>query len=128
MDSIAYSFSQQLFMRKSSTSLSSYASASEGSRYSEIKGPSDCSRESDNSLYQMPCAPRAFMDSSVHSEDLQYLSAGREADQLSLSSTASSTGYPRRPDSSGASFYMPMNNARGGHSPGSNSKVSVSYV
>lgn len=86
---------------------------------------SDSSRESDNSLYQIPCAPKAFMDSSVHSEDLNYLCTSRESDQISVSSTASSCGYPRRPDSGGVPIYIPMNNPRGGHSPGSNNKVSV---
>lgn len=125
LDGITFSFSQQLSsVRASNASLSSYATASEGS---ELKPASDCSRESDNSLYQLPCAPRAFMDHSGHSEDLQYLSAGREPDQISLSSTASSsTGYPRRPDSGGAPLYVPMNKG-GGHSPGSSSKVSVSF-
>lgn len=130
LDGITFSFSQQLSsVRASTASLSSYATASEGSRISDLKPASDCSRESDNSLYHLPCAPRAFMDNSVHSEDLQYLSAGREADQISLSSTASSsTGYPRRPDSGGAPLYVPMNNAKGGHSPGSSNKVSVRFL
>lgn len=67
------------------------------------------------------------MDSSVHSDDLQLSYNNREIDQISLSSTASSTGYPRRPDSGGAPHYVPMNvNRGGGHSPGSNNKVSVS--
>jgi hypothetical protein len=68
--------------------------------------------------------PKAFMDTSVHSEDLHYLCTSRESDQISLSSTASSSGYPRRPDSGGVPLYIPMNNVRGGHSPSSNSKVS----
>lgn len=67
------------------------------------------------------------MDSSIHSDDLQLYYNNREIDQISLSSTASSTGYPRRPDSGGAPHYVPMN-ARGGHSPGSNNKVSVSNI
>lgn len=67
------------------------------------------------------------MDSSAHSEDLQYLNASRDSDQISLSSTASSSGYPRRPDSGGAPLYVPMNTGRGSHSPGSNSKVSVRH-
>ncbi|XP_049826127.1 ankyrin repeat and sterile alpha motif domain-containing protein 1B-like isoform X2 [Aethina tumida] len=80
------------------------------------------SPESDNSLYQVP---KAFMDNSVHSEDLNYLCAsGRESDQISLSSTASSCGNPMRPGSGGGPIYIPMSNSRGGHSPGSNSKVS----
>lgn len=123
LDGITFSFSEQLSLRKSSTSLSSYVTASEGSRCSDVKPPSGCSRESDNGLYQLP--PRAFMDSSTHLED-QYLNASRDSDQISLSSTASSSGYPRRPDSGGAPLYVPMNSGRGSHSPGSNSKVSVS--
>ncbi|XP_074026143.1 ankyrin repeat and sterile alpha motif domain-containing protein 1B isoform X4 [Leptinotarsa decemlineata] len=81
--------------------------------------------ESDNSLYHIPCVPKQFMDTSNHSEDLNYLSASRESDQISIASTASSCGYyPRRPDSGGVPLYIPMNSSRGGHSPGSNSKVS----
>lgn len=69
------------------------------------------------------------MDSSVHSEDLQYLCSNhRDMDRISLSSTASSTGYSRRPDSGGTPLYMPMNKSAAGHSPGSNnSKVSVGF-
>lgn len=125
LDGITFSFSEQLSLRKSTTSLSSYVTASEGSGYSDVKPSSNCSRESDNGLYQLPCAPRAFMDCSAHSEDLHYLNANRDSDQISLSSTASSSGYPRRPDSGGAPLYVPMNTGRGSHSPGSNSKVSV---
>lgn len=128
LDGITFSFSEQLSLRKSSTSLSSYATASEGSGYSDVKPSSNCCRESENGLYQLPCAPRAFMDSSVHSEDLQYLNTNRDSDQISLSSTASSSGYSRRPDSGGAPLYVPMNTGRGSHSPGSNSKVSVCYI
>ncbi|KAI4463924.1 ankyrin repeat and sterile alpha motif domain-containing protein 1 [Holotrichia oblita] len=115
---ISFNFGEQTRQRvaeleRSSTSSSSYRTAS------------DCSRESENSLYQVPCAPRVFMDSSVHSDDLQLSYNNREIDQISLSSTASSTGYPRRPDSGGAPHYVPMNvNRGGGHSPGSNNKVS----
>ncbi|KAH0999090.1 hypothetical protein HUJ04_003315, partial [Dendroctonus ponderosae] len=84
---------------------------------------SDSSRDSDNSLYHLPSAPRQFMDTSTHSEDLNYLcSSNRESDQISISSTASSLGYGRRPDSGGVPLYIPMN--RGSHSPGSGSKVS----
>ncbi|XP_060532454.1 ankyrin repeat and sterile alpha motif domain-containing protein 1B-like isoform X2 [Cylas formicarius] len=85
---------------------------------------SDSSRESDNSLYHIPCAPKRFMGSSGHSEDLNYLCTSRESDQISVSSTTSSCGYPRRPDSGGIPLYIPMNNPRGAHSPGSSSKVS----
>ncbi|XP_017779246.1 PREDICTED: uncharacterized protein LOC108564669 isoform X2 [Nicrophorus vespilloides] len=90
-----------------------------------ISGTSATSMESDNSLYQIHCAPKAFMDSSVHSDDIYLYNRG-DVDCLSLSSTTSSTGYPRRSDSIGAPpLYMPMNNARGGHSPSSsNTKVS----
>lgn len=115
---ITFSFSEQLQqtqLERSSTSSSSYRTAS------------NCSRESENSLYQIPCAPRVFMDSSVHSDDLQFYYNNREMDQISLSSTTSSTGYSKRPDSGGAPHYVPMN-ARGAHSPSSNSKVSVSYI
>lgn len=87
---------------------------------------SGTSMESDNSLYQIHCAPKQFMDSSVNSDDI-FMCNSRESDRISLSSTASSTGYPRRPDSSGATpLYMPMNmlNSKGAHSPCSNNKVS----
>ncbi|XP_066146580.1 ankyrin repeat and SAM domain-containing protein 1A-like [Euwallacea fornicatus] len=84
---------------------------------------SDSSRDSDNSLYHLPSAPRQFMDSSTHSEDLNCLScSNKESDQISISSAASSLGYGRRPDSGGASLYTPMN--KGSHSPGSGSKIS----
>ncbi|CAH1958287.1 unnamed protein product [Acanthoscelides obtectus] len=90
-----------------------------------VSGVSGMSVESDNSLYHIPCAPKAFMDGSAHSEDLIYLSTGRESDQLSISSAASSCGYyPKRPDSGGTPLYIPMTTPRGGHSPGSNCKVS----
>ncbi|CAG9762557.1 unnamed protein product [Ceutorhynchus assimilis] len=79
--------------------------------------------DSDNSLYHMPSAPKQFMDTSAHSEDFNYLCcSNRESDQISISSTASSLGYGRRPDSGGTPLYIPMN--RGAHSPGSGSKVS----
>ncbi|XP_063913251.1 ankyrin repeat and SAM domain-containing protein 1A isoform X2 [Zophobas morio] len=122
LDGITFSFSEQLSLRKhSTTSTDSFYTACEcvgDERHS------NSSRESDNSLYQIPCVPKAFMDSSVHSEDLNYLCTSRESDQISLSSTASSSGYPRRPDSGGVPLYIPMNNVKGGHSPSSNSKVS----
>lgn len=119
LDGITFSFTEKLTLRKSSTaSTDTYHTACECRN-------SDSSRESDNSLYQIPCVPKQFMDSSVHSEDLNYLCTSRESDQISLSSTASSSGYPRRPDSGGVPLYIPMNNVRGGHSPSSN-KVSVS--
>lgn len=123
LDGITFSFSEQLSLRKISTaSTTSYYTAFD----CEVDDrQSDSSRESDNSLYQIPCVPKAFMDTSVHSEDLNYLCAGRESDQISLSSTASSCGYSRRPDSGGVPLYIPM--TRGGHSPSSNSKVSVSF-
>ncbi|RZC35761.1 ankyrin repeat and sterile alpha motif domain-containing protein 1B, partial [Asbolus verrucosus] len=122
LDGIKFSFSEQLSLRK-------FSNASTDSYHTAFECPiddrnSDSSRESDNSLYQIPCVPKAFMDSSVHSEDLNYLCTSRESDQISLSSTASSSGYPRRPDSGGVPLYIPMNNVRGGHSPSSNSKVS----
>ncbi|KAL1506735.1 hypothetical protein ABEB36_006041 [Hypothenemus hampei] len=79
--------------------------------------------DSDNSLYHIPSAPKQFMDTSVNSEDLNYLCcANRESDQISIASTASSLGYGRRPDSGGVPLYIPMN--KGSHSPGSGSKVS----
>lgn len=124
MDGITFSFVERLSLRKDSTaSTDTYYTACE---FVGDETHSDSSRESDNSLYQIPCVPKAFMDTSVHSEDLHYLCTSRESDQISLSSTASSSGYPRRPDSGGVPLYIPMNNVRGGHSPSSNSKVSVS--
>nr|XP_015834887.1 PREDICTED: ankyrin repeat and sterile alpha motif domain-containing protein 1B isoform X1 [Tribolium castaneum] len=117
LDGITFKFKEQFSLRKSSTtSTDTYHTACECRN-------SDSSRESDNSLYQIPCVPKQFMDTSVHSEDLNYLCTSRESDQISLSSTASSSGYPRRPDSGGVPLYIPMNNVRGGHSPSSN-KVS----
>lgn len=121
-ESLVFTFSEDLY-RKGIPSF-------DGSE-SSYQTASDCSRESDTSLYHLPLAPKAFMDSSIHSEDLQYLCSNRDVDRISLSSTASSTGYPRRPDSGGIPLYMPMNVSRGGsgHSPGSNnSKVSVSNI
>lgn len=117
LENITFSFSEKISIRTNS-----------GSSASSYRTASDCSRGSDNSVFQTPPAPKLFMDSSGHSEDLHFLSSSREADRTSLSSTASSTGYPRRPDSGGAPFYMPMNNVKGGRSPGSNSKVSVSLL
>lgn len=123
LDGITFSFKEKLELRKdSNASNSSYYTATDCGSHSN----SDSSRESDNSLYQIPCAPKAFMDSSIHSEDMNYLCTSRESDQISVSSTASSCGYPRRPDSGGVPLYIPMNNPRSGHSPSSNSKVSVS--
>uniref|UniRef100_A0AAR5P9E0 Uncharacterized protein n=1 Tax=Dendroctonus ponderosae TaxID=77166 RepID=A0AAR5P9E0_DENPD len=94
-----------------------------GSPYENVRPSSKNARDSDNSLYHLPSASRQFMDTSTHSEDLNYLcSSNRESDQISISSTASSLGYGRRPDSGGVPLYIPMN--RGSHSPGSGSKVS----
>lgn len=120
-DSITFSFSEKLHIEKKRriSSISAYRKVS-----------LDCSRESDNSLYQIHCAPKQFMDSSVNSDDI-FMCNSRESDRISLSSTASSTGYPRRPDSSGATpLYMPMNmlNSKGAHSPCSNNKVSVRII
>lgn len=126
LDGITFNFKEQLDLRKvSMASTTSYQSATSCGFHSN----SDSSRESDNSLYQIPCVPKQFMDSSAHSEDLNYLSASRESDQISLSSTASSCGYyyPKRPDSGGIPLYIPMNKG-GGYSPGSNNKVSVSVL
>ncbi|ENN82934.1 hypothetical protein YQE_00703, partial [Dendroctonus ponderosae] len=100
-----------------------YARPPEGFDDRRVSGVSEHSIDSDNSLYHLPSAPRQFMDTSTHSEDLNYLcSSNRESDQISISSTASSLGYGRRPDSGGVPLYIPMN--RGSHSPGSGSKVS----
>lgn len=121
LDSVTFYFSQQCTLHtrlspqgSSSTSTSSYTTTS------------PCSfRGSDNSVYQTPPAPKSYMDSSVHSEDLSF-SVFPEADQVSLSSTASSCCYrDRRLDSGSAPLYLPMNRGSG-HSPSSNSKVSVS--
>uniref|UniRef100_A0A6P7F1H3 Ankyrin repeat and SAM domain-containing protein 1A-like isoform X1 n=2 Tax=Diabrotica TaxID=50385 RepID=A0A6P7F1H3_DIAVI len=122
LDGITFNFKDQLDLRKTSiASTLSYQSATSCGCQSN----SDSSRESDNSLYQIPCVPKQFMDSIQHSEDFNYLSASRESDQISVSSTASSCGYyPKRPDSGGIPLYIPMNNPKGGHSPGSNNKVS----
>lgn len=125
LDGITFNFNENLTLRKPSTSsTTSYSSAVECPYHAGV----DSSRESDNSLYHIPCAPKAFMDHSLHSEDSHFLCTSRESDQISISSTASSCGYyPKRPDSAGAPLYTPMN-ARGGYSPGSNnSKVSVSF-
>uniref|UniRef100_A0A1Y1M4N1 Uncharacterized protein n=1 Tax=Photinus pyralis TaxID=7054 RepID=A0A1Y1M4N1_PHOPY len=101
-----------------------HARSVEGVEDRRTSGTSAMSIDSDNSLFHTPPAPKLFMDSSGHSEDLHFLTNHREADRTSLSSTASSTSYPRRPDSGGTPFYMPMNNIKGGRSPGSNNKVS----
>ncbi|XP_076273674.1 ankyrin repeat and sterile alpha motif domain-containing protein 1B-like isoform X2 [Rhynchophorus ferrugineus] len=78
-------------------------------------------KDSDNSLYQIPSAPKQFMDTSIHSEDPNYLSLSNlESDQISLSST-SSLSYGRRTDN-GTPLYTPM--SKGAHSPSSGSKVS----
>ncbi|XP_044747904.1 ankyrin repeat and SAM domain-containing protein 1A-like isoform X3 [Coccinella septempunctata] len=89
----------------------------------EDRRTSGVSMESDLSdFYQIPCAPKQFMDA----EDSHFLSANKDSDQISLSSTASSYGNSRRPDSGGIPLYIPMNmNSKGGYSPISNhSKVS----
>ncbi|XP_045480701.1 ankyrin repeat and SAM domain-containing protein 1A-like isoform X2 [Harmonia axyridis] len=115
---IEFSFTEDLTARKESiTSLDSYHTAFDSSLESES------SRESDNSdFYQIPCAPKQFMDA----DDSNFLSASKDSDQISLSSTASSYGNSRRPDSGGIPLYIPMNmNNKGGYSPISNhSKVS----
>ncbi|XP_044747903.1 ankyrin repeat and SAM domain-containing protein 1A-like isoform X2 [Coccinella septempunctata] len=115
---IEFSFTEDLTARKESiTSIDSYHTAFDSSLESES------SRESDLSdFYQIPCAPKQFMDA----EDSHFLSANKDSDQISLSSTASSYGNSRRPDSGGIPLYIPMNmNSKGGYSPISNhSKVS----
>lgn len=116
LEKLTFSFNEKMTLRTFS-----------GSSSSSYKTASDCSRGSDNSVFHTPPAPKSFMDSSGHSEDLHFLSSSREADRTSLSSTTSSTGYSRRPDS-GTPFYLPMNNVKGGRSPGSNNKVSVSCI
>ncbi|XP_066998734.2 ankyrin repeat and SAM domain-containing protein 1A [Anabrus simplex] len=94
-----------------------------------VSGTSALSVASDSGMYQPTHGP--VMDSNFHSEDLS-LYHGRDPDQMSISSTTSSTGGPsprdRRPDAS-SSIYMPMapgHSHTHGHSrsPGSNSKVS----
>lgn len=128
LDSVTFSFSQQC------TLLDARLSSEGSSSTSSYKTTSPNSfRGSDNSVYQTPPAPKSFMDCSVHSEDLSF-SVFPEADQVSLSSTASSCGYrDRRLDSGSAPLYLPMNRGSGhsghsGHSPSSNSKVSVSVA
>lgn len=123
-DNMTFRFSETLFIKGLRTT-DSMASSSTSTSYWTA---SDCSRESDNSFCHIPIVPKQFMDCSTHSEELQYLSSSnnRDMDRISLSSTASSTGYSRRPDSGGTPLYMPMNKSNAGHSPGSNnSKVSV---
>ncbi|XP_018335767.1 ankyrin repeat and SAM domain-containing protein 1A-like isoform X2 [Agrilus planipennis] len=117
MDNITFSFSEQVSLRKASeSSASSYRTAS------------DCSRGSDSSFFYTPPAPKQFMDSSTYSEELNFSSNSKDIDQISLSSTTSSTSCPRRPDSGCTPHYVPMNmnNLKGGgRSPcGYNSKVS----
>ncbi|KAL3265732.1 hypothetical protein HHI36_009934 [Cryptolaemus montrouzieri] len=116
---IEFSFTEDLTFRKESiTSVDSYHTAFDSSIESES------SRESDNSsFYQIPCAPKQFMDA----DDSHFLSSSKDSDQISISSTASSCGNSRRPDSGGTPLYIPMsmNNSKTGYSPVSNhSKVS----
>ncbi|CAG9762556.1 unnamed protein product [Ceutorhynchus assimilis] len=120
LDGIVFDFMENLFQRRSRI-FDYFFSIADDSAGSVITSGS--SRDSDNSLYHMPSAPKQFMDTSAHSEDFNYLCcSNRESDQISISSTASSLGYGRRPDSGGTPLYIPMN--RGAHSPGSGSKVS----
>ncbi|XP_076273676.1 ankyrin repeat and SAM domain-containing protein 1A-like isoform X4 [Rhynchophorus ferrugineus] len=92
-----------------------------GSPYENVRPCLKSARDSDNSLYQIPSAPKQFMDTSIHSEDPNYLSLSNlESDQISLSST-SSLSYGRRTDN-GTPLYTPM--SKGAHSPSSGSKVS----
>lgn len=85
-------------------------------------------------MYETPPAPKS-LDSSFLSDDMSlfhhHQQQHRDPDQMSVSSTASSTGGPsprdRRCEGVSASIYMPMAPGHAhGHSPGSNSKVSVS--
>lgn len=127
-DSLTFKFSEAIFYYGISsddinTSSSDTSSGSYRTAY-------DCSRESETSFGHIPIVPKPFMDISTHSEESQYLSSSnnRDIDRISLSSTTSSTGYSRRPESGGTPLYMPMNKNSAGHSPGSNnSKVSVRY-
>lgn len=86
-----------------------------------------CHRASDSGVYQTPPAPKS-LDSSFLSDDVSLFHQ-RDPDQMSLSSTASSTGGPsprdRRCEAAGSSVYMPMAPSHG-YSPGSSTKVSVS--
>jgi hypothetical protein len=85
-------------------------------------------------VYETPPAPKS-LDSSFLSDDMSlfhhHQQQHRDPDQMSISSTASSTGGPsprdRRCEGVSANIYMPMAPGHAhGHSPGSNSKVSVS--
>lgn len=85
-----------------------------------------------------PYSKSQLMDGSYHSEELcsSYQGRIREADQLSISSTTSSTGGPSPRERqrcgtndssvSGGNIYLPMaTSGYHAHSPGSNNKVSV---
>jgi hypothetical protein len=87
-------------------------------------------------VYETPPAPKS-LDCSFLSDDMSlfhhHRQQHRDADQMSVSSTASSTGGPsprdRRSEGVSPSIYMPMAPGHAhGHSPGSNSKVSVSVA
>lgn len=123
-DNLTFKFSEAICNGLSSSDDSNSSSVSSTTSYWTA---CDCSRESENSFGHIPIVPKPFMDISTHSEESQYLSSNnRDIDRISLSSTTSSTGYSRRPDSGGTPLYMPMNKSSAGHSPGSNnSKVSV---
>lgn len=124
LDSVTFSFSKQCSLALKTAALSKNSTPSTSStEYSTAS--TNSFRGSDNSVYQTPPAPKSFMDSSVHSEDLSFsLFANPEADQISLSSTASSHSRDRRTDGGSTPLYLPMNKTS--HSPSSNSKVSVS--
>ncbi|KAJ9588271.1 hypothetical protein L9F63_018359, partial [Diploptera punctata] len=84
---------------------------------------------SDSGVYQTPPVPKS-LDSSFLSDDLSmfhhhhHQQQSRDADQMSVSSTTSSTGGPSPRDRRcEGSIYMPMAPGHS-HSPGSNSKVS----
>ncbi|PNF21557.1 hypothetical protein B7P43_G12735, partial [Cryptotermes secundus] len=87
---------------------------------------------SDSGVYETPPAPKS-LDSSFLSDDMSlfhhHQQQHRDPDQMSVSSTASSTGGPsprdRRCEGVSTNIYMPMAPGHShGHSPGSNSKVS----
>lgn len=128
LDSVTFSFSKQCSLanlqKLTPTIQTPVVNATSSSEYSSASSHSF--RGSDNSVYQTPPAPKNFMDSSLHSEDLSFsLFAGNpDVDQISLSSTASSASRDRRTDGGSTPLYLPMN--RTSHSPSSNSKVSVS--
>ncbi|XP_044737576.1 ankyrin repeat and sterile alpha motif domain-containing protein 1B-like isoform X2 [Chrysoperla carnea] len=97
-------------------------------------GASALSLSSDNSYYQNSPAPKSFMDPCFHSSE-EYPSSmyrQRDSDQISISSTASSTGGMtssrdrdhRQADNSSNNIYLPMGPRSSAHSPGSNNKVS----